>query len=358
MRFKVGDKIKFLNESGGGFVSKIISPSMVEVDIQDGFSIPYSTSELLLVEDQGTASRFFDEDFGEKPDSVEEVEEAASFSPEVSTELFKRQSMDLKKGLYLAFVPQDQKWLMTGLIDVYILNHSDYRILFSLFLNQENKNINKEFDLIEKNNKFLIDSIDRDDLNQWTQGHLQALFVPLEAQKIIAPLNKKYQIKGAKFYQESHYKHIDLLEANALTVEMIAMDYQEMISKADPIAEKDKVIAEEPKASIKKQKGLIESHTTAPLEAEVDLHISALNDDYGHLKPFEILDEQLSYFNKAVENAMLHQYTKVIFIHGIGNGTLKKKLKDELRDYQEISVRDASFQHYGYGAIEVSFSYK
>lgn len=356
MRFKIGDKIKFLNEEGGGFISKIISPSMVEVDIEDGFSIPYSTSELLKVDDQGTASRFFDEDFGEKP--KEKVETEESFSSEVSTELFKRQSLDLKKGIYLAFVPQDQKWLMTGLMDVYLLNHSENTVLFSLFLRQENKIISTEYDLIDRNNKFLIDSIDRDDLNDWTSGHLQVLFIPSKTEKIIAPLSKKFQIKGAKFYQENNYKHIDLLEANALIVEMIKMDFQEMISKIDPIEEKDKKIPEEPKAHIKKKKSLLEMHTTAPLEAEIDLHISALNDDYGHLKPFEILDEQMAYFNKSIEEALLHQYHKIVYIHGIGNGTLKKKLKDELRGYEEISVRDASFQHYGYGAIEVSIRYK
>ena len=55
---------------------------------------------------------------------------------------------------------------------------------------------------------------------------------------------------------------------------------------------------------------------------------------------------------------MLHQYVKIIYIHGIGNGSLKKKLKDELRGYEEIEVRDASFQQYGYGAIEVHIHYK
>lgn len=40
MNFKVGDKVKFLNESGGGEIKKIISSNLVSVQIDDGFEIP------------------------------------------------------------------------------------------------------------------------------------------------------------------------------------------------------------------------------------------------------------------------------------------------------------------------------
>jgi len=355
MKFNIGDKVKFLNEEGGGFVTKIISPAMVEVSIEDGFNIPYSTKDLLKVDKEDKASKFFDEDFGDEP----EINQEEAFSNQVSSDLFKRQSLDLKKGVYLAFVPQDQKWLMTGLIDIYVINYTDYDTLFSVFLYQGDSIVNKDFDLIEPQNKFQVDTIDREDINDWLKGQVQVLFIKNRLSKIISPLNKKFQIKGAKFYQESNYKHIDLLDANALVVEMVMMDYQEMISKGDPIIEEEeKEVIIDTKTIIKKKKSLIEQHKTGTLEAEVDLHISALSDDYGHLKPHEILNEQMDYFNRSIEDAMLHQYKKVVFIHGIGNGSLKKKLKDELKDYEEIEVRDASFQHYGYGAIEVHIHYK
>ncbi len=355
MAYNIGDKVKFLNEEGGGFVTKVISPSMVEVSIQDGFSIPYSTTELLKVDDQGTASQFFDEDFGSKPDKQEEIVQQSPNN--ISTELFKRQSLDLKKGIYLAFVPQDQRWLMTGLIDIYLMNHSEYDILFSLNLLRENQFINQEYDVVGPNNKILIETIDREDINDWLKGQLQVLFIKEKADKLISPLNKSFQIKGAKFYQENNFKNLDLLDANAMVVELITMDYQQMISKnSDEL--KDIEVVESPKAKVKQQKSLIQKYKIAPLEAEVDLHISALSDDFKDLKPHEILDEQLTHFNKSLEDAMLHQYEKIIYIHGIGNGSLKKKLKDELRGYEEIEVRDASFQQYGYGAIEVHIHYK
>jgi hypothetical protein len=50
MRFYIGDKVGFLNEKGGGIVSKIINKKMVEVTVEDGFEFPYAISELILIE--------------------------------------------------------------------------------------------------------------------------------------------------------------------------------------------------------------------------------------------------------------------------------------------------------------------
>lgn len=353
MALKTGDKVKFLNESGGGFVTKIISPSMVEVSVADGFNIPYATRDLLKVDDQGAASRIFDEDFGKKPIDIKPAETHQT----VSSRLFKRESLDLKRGIYLAFVPQDQKWLMTGLIDIYIVNYTDYEIVFSIFLNDGNQFKSVDYDICEVNNKFALETISREDINHWLKGHLQVLFIRKNQTKIISPLHKSFEIKGSKFFQENSYRHIDLLDSNAVVVEMVTIDYQEMISK-NPAEAKDEETAIEPKARISQSKSLIEKHKTALLEAEIDLHISALKDDYNHMKPHEIIIEQMNYFNRTLEDAMLHQYQKIVYIHGIGNGTLKKRLKEELAGYDEIDVRDASFQQYGYGAIEIKIHYK
>jgi hypothetical protein len=63
MKFKPGDKVRFLNENGGGIITKIISPQMVSVAIEEGFEIPTLTSELLIIESSDAGSRFFDKDY-------------------------------------------------------------------------------------------------------------------------------------------------------------------------------------------------------------------------------------------------------------------------------------------------------
>ena len=46
---KVGDKVKFLNDVGGGIVTSFINKNMVNVENEDGFEIPYPIVQLLNV---------------------------------------------------------------------------------------------------------------------------------------------------------------------------------------------------------------------------------------------------------------------------------------------------------------------
>ncbi len=42
MKFKEGDKVVFLNEKGGGIVTRVVDEEIVHVSIEDGFEIPYA----------------------------------------------------------------------------------------------------------------------------------------------------------------------------------------------------------------------------------------------------------------------------------------------------------------------------
>jgi len=52
-------------------------------------------------------------------------------------------------------------------------------------------------------------------------------------------------------------------------------------------------------------------------------------------------------------SAIAFRYTSVVFIHGIGNGTLKQAIIQRLSEYEDIEFRSASFTKYGNGAIEL-----
>ncbi|MCX6233478.1 MAG: Smr/MutS family protein [Bacteroidetes bacterium] len=57
---------------------------------------------------------------------------------------------------------------------------------------------------------------------------------------------------------------------------------------------------------------------------------------------------------RCLESAIENHYNKIYFIHGIGNGTLKAKVQDYLKDYNEsLEYRDAPYDKYGTGAVEV-----
>ena len=49
MQCKVGDTVRFLNEVGGGVISRIINAKLVSVRDEDGFQIPVLISDIVVV---------------------------------------------------------------------------------------------------------------------------------------------------------------------------------------------------------------------------------------------------------------------------------------------------------------------
>ena len=47
---KIGDKVRFLSETGGGRISGFRSGNIVLVEDEDGFEIPTQKSEIVVVE--------------------------------------------------------------------------------------------------------------------------------------------------------------------------------------------------------------------------------------------------------------------------------------------------------------------
>ena len=88
---------------------------------------------------------------------------------------------------------------------------------------------------------------------------------------------------------------------------------------------------------------------------EVDLHLHEILDTGRQLSDHEKLMYQIKYFKKCMESAKANRVKKVIFIHGIGKGTLKQEIIHLLNGYDRIHYHDAPFRQYGYGATAVEF---
>ena len=83
---------------------------------------------------------------------------------------------------------------------------------------------------------------------------------------------------------------------------------------------------------------------------EVDLHINELLDNTANMSNKEILDYQLGEFHKVLEENKNKKGQKIVFIHGKGDGVLRKSILDELKHkYKTYQSQDASFKEYIYG---------
>ncbi len=119
-----------------------------------------------------------------------------------------------------------------------------------------------------------------------------------------------------------------------------------------PLSLKDmKVFHKE--APVKRKAAAPVSKAHAKDEMIVDLHIEKLMEDHYGLNNSEKLDIQARHFRKKLEMAVNGHFTKVVFIHGVGNGVLRQAIRDLLKTYEGIEYSDASYKKFGAGATEV-----
>jgi len=91
-----------------------------------------------------------------------------------------------------------------------------------------------------------------------------------------------------------------------------------------------------------------------PQIIEVDLHINQLLDSTTGMSNTDIVNVQLEKFRKTIEENKSKKGQKIVFIHGKGEGVLRNAILTELKSkYKNLTVQDASFKEYGFGATMV-----
>lgn len=350
MKLKVGDKVKFLNDSGGGIVSKVISSRMVNVSVEDGFDIPTLVSELVLLEPTTYSESMFNEEYNVPiPINEELVEESAESDP---SHFPIKGRVTEAEGVYIALVPHNTSWPVSGGLDLYIVNHSSYDILFSLMLKEKDDNyLGYDYNSVESESMILLDSIEREDIEKWQEGVVQILYHNTSAGVVVMPAHTTFQLKKGKLNNESNYQHSGLVDGIAIIYSLNEILNQ---PKSDFFnSEKENVESKPKKAIEKKQAPIIEQHQTLPKVAVVDLHIGELLDNISGLESRDMFAYQQKYFKECLESAIANNYKKVTFIHGVGNGILKNAIIKRLKEYENVDNQSASLSKFGVGAIDV-----
>ena len=349
----IGDKVNFLNAVGGGKVTKIIDSRMVMVEIEDGFELPCLISDLVL-------------DYRSQParqqqivDTVQkEIQEKQLVQQQQQEEArhggLRRFAKEAEKeGVYLAFVPHEQQWVLTGSMDVMLVNHTPFEMLYTFTIKEEDKFVNVDYGQLDKYEKVVVETISREDLEYWCNGIVQAIFTAETSDSVLLPLNAPFSIRANRFFKEGSYQMSGLLGEKAVMIslsELIALKHGD--SDFTKIL-KDGVGAQAPKKDLIKKEAPIDKHKTGQGEATVDLHIGELVDNILGLSSHDMFNIQMDYFKKMLDSAIAAEYNKVTFIHGVGNGVLKNAIIEELKNYKNTENRMASIAKFGVGAIDV-----
>ena len=342
---KAGDKVRFLNAVGGGVVKSVISKTMVNVEDYDGFEIPTLINELVVVDDSlsmNAEKRFarIRANANEKKEEQPEIKEVPKAEPKFI-------AGKNAPEFYMAFVPQNEVNPVDGEMKVYLVNNSNNFLLYN-YSHLKNKIYRSvESGKMNPNSKRYLESFTRMDLNELPEFQFQLLFFLEESSKLESPVVKSIRLNPVKFYKQNSYEKTRYFTQNAMVISLLAPDMETEVDKLTG-PELTKIVQEkdEPKVIVKR--------TVSPELTEIDLHIHELLEDTRGLTNHEMLEVQLGRFRNELETAIANGTRRIVFIHGIGNGTLKQELRKELSTkYKKYDFQDASFKEYGYGATMV-----
>lgn len=355
-RFKAGDKVKFLNEKGGGVVVREIDSRMVMVAIDDGFEIPVLAADLVI---DAASVKQPDRKITEvlqREVQLQEMQQAEEQNAARRGGLRRFAKNMEPEGVYLAYVPHEQQWILTGVLDVVLVNHTDAEMLYSFTIQHESSFENIDYGQVAPHSKIVLETIGRDDLNFWTTGLLQAVLVVEKADFFFQPIHAPFEVKPNRFYKEGSYMMSAILGEKAIMVNLQPL--AALRGKDNSQLQKEGFTGGEAVRNIVKEKPVIDKHKRAMGEAVVDLHIAELIDNIAGLSSQDLFNIQIKYFHQMLNSAIENDYNKVTFIHGVGNGVLKNAIIKALESYEGTKSRMASMSKFGVGAIDVLFTDK
>ena len=347
--YKLGDKVKFLNDVGGGTITKIVSKNLVHVENEDGFELPVLISEIILDASQAAAEA--------KPKPRQPVAEKAagpgqSRGPERTFDTEEPAVMiegNDEPKFFLAFLPENSRNPLEGQTKIYLINDSNFFLLYHYCHFDGNTYQTQEAGKLEPNTKLLLGSISQAEITGLPDFCFQLIYYREKSNSLEQPVTRKVNVNPVKFYKSGSFSKSDFFRENVLLYKL----NETVLDKAlEELTEKQvrQVIRQKEPARRTEPKRVVPEEMV-----EVDLHIHELIDDTTGLSNKEMLDLQLKKFNEEMETAMAsNTVKKIVFIHGLGNGTLKQELRRELSlKYKKYPFQDASFQEYGYGATMV-----
>lgn len=350
---KIGDKVRFLSETGGGIVAGFQGNNIVLVEDEDGFQIPVRTNDVVVV---GTDDYNIKIDSVGKKDTKKDIENEPADRPVT----FRAKPEERKGGdvlsVYLAFVPIDSREITNTKFEAYIVNDSNYYINYS-YTSAEGASWHlRSTGEVEPNTKLFIEEFDRETLNTFERVCVQLIAYKRDKTFMSKPpVDAQIRIDTVKFYKLHTFKENDFFEQPALLYTVIENDkvVRPLVIDAKKLKQEmtRKISDDNKKPHV--QPARKQQDKDAPIV--IDLHASELLETTSGLSAADILNHQLDVFRKTMDEYKSKTGTKLIFIHGKGEGVLRHAIIHELNyRYKRCPYQDASFQEYGYGATQVT----
>ncbi len=314
----IGDRVRVLHGKEEGVIRKISAGGRIEVEIEDGFVIPVLKSEVVLVAEAEKNH------FGETQHSSSEFETPLPISAPKD------------QGLYLAFLPiNDQN------LSLYLINDSRQAYLAHASEVYGTNHRTLYAGTLGAGEAKKIDDRLLQELDEWPAFLLRFIAIQPKLEKAIPAFERQFKLKATQFFK--HLSKAPLLGKNtylfALEQTTKELDIRGLNAELNQLSS----APQPPKVQ-------------AP-PSSIDLHIEAIHPKPDSLSNSEKLRIQLEVFEKNLNQAIAAGMDQITFIHGIGNGVLRKEIHKRLSQIGNISYfQDTQKDQWGYGATLVKIS--
>ena len=379
---KIGDTVRFLNTTGGGTITRIEGKiAFVE---ENGFETPVLMKDIVVVLPAGHepkhkgANIMFDQsafDKGKESETINKSEEKGKASETSESQTLNPEEPVIetdygdKLNLTLAFEPSDVKALDRSRFAAVLVNDSNYFIDFAFLRRADDE---RGWTLVYRgtvppNELVDVAVLKHEDLPLFEKITFQGIAYKQDKIFTLQPIvNVTKKLDLTKFHKFHCFRPgiyfdnpvIELpLVKEGLSEKNVEIDAEKLQKSlagdkdfAKELSKKYRTDNQKPNAS----KPQNNPYKLLPL-IEVDLHIGELLDSTEGMEPKDMLDLQLSTVKKHMDAHSKRKGQKIVFIHGKGEGVLRKAVLDLLKkEYPKAELQDASFREYGFGATLVT----
>ncbi len=321
MKFQVGQKVRFLHQSGEGIITRIIDKKTIEVDLGDDFPVDFSPDELITI------------------DRKENI-----LLPKEEKEEKKETPLPVKLGIHLMELSLAVCKDGESHYEIYLVNPEKWEMMFVCFYRIRNKFSYFSAGALRAHGLALMGRLSADELLHCKEFHFQFLHYTEAPGLPQAPMEKNFGWNKSRLEKEPLY--IELLKNEAWLYSL-----RDTFSKPEPVK------IENPNEAF---------YSTTKTQTEIklpkstkiiDLHIEKVVKDTRGMDNATMLFAQIQVFEKAISDAIAENYASIILIHGVGEGKLKSKILEKLEFHPKVKkYQPADMMKYGGGATEVWFS--
>lgn len=416
---KVGDTIRYLNASGGGVVKRI-ERGVAWVEGPDGFELPTPIHECVVVDSRDTFVPAYKPPVVKRqepavqqpakpdksstpaatpatPEVVDSADQDLSFVAPLSKGPWFDRSGGEQLQVYVAYLPVSYEHFGQSPYETYLINESNYHLLFTYSTTTSAGGYKlRSAGVLEPDMRVLVEEFDASEINDHAVSHFQFVaYKPERTYRSMPPVERQVRIDVVKLVKRHSFRENPFFDEDALVIPVLeAYDGtqqapaeeplptpsrsgalpQRAIERAEQATATQKAPQKAPQKPTKKSTAKTKSEPkrpeapaapqVAPATPEqtiekVGLEAERILPNATGMTPHEVLLYQLKNFRRELDKRLDRRGSKVIFIHGAGQGVLHQLIINRIeQDYPMVQYRDVTFDGFPMGAIEVTISAK